>query len=138
MPAVVGWQCCWRPKWKRWLSEAPAFANGGLDEFVGLGVVGDAHFLAVPFQFALEAIGQDAESDPFSERRSDIEIGASRVATLAGSNPVAVMARGAGEEFRRELVISHSLHRQEPGVLTVGSGGDEAFRADKQAAVAAR
>src|SRR5262249_48862208 len=46
-----------------------------------------------------------------------------------------VVAGGSSQELRGELVVLHLFHRDQTSILTVGSGGDDAFVADEHTAV---
>ena len=115
--------------------DLPAVAEGGFEKFVGFGVVGDAHFFGVVFELAFVAQGDDAEEHPFDEGGGDVEIGASVAATFGGADEVSHVAGGAGEQRGWHAVILHLFYREEPGVFTVGSGGENAFVAEEDAAV---
>src|SRR6185437_13034167 len=91
---------------------------------------------AVPFQLAWESDGQGPERYPLRERRRNAEVGTRRFAPFAGADPVAVVAGRALQEFRREMIISHLLNRDEAGPFAVSAGCDHAFVADKEAAIA--
>src|SRR4051794_33599490 len=74
------------------LDKAPTFAEFRLEPLIGFVVVGEAHLRSVPLELALVFQGDYAEQHPLHKGSGDREVGARRVASLAGADKVAVMA----------------------------------------------
>src|SRR5208283_553019 len=66
--------------------EFPALAELRFQVLVGGVAVHDAALLGIPFELALELHGDHAQQHPLHERAGDAEVGARRVAALAGAN----------------------------------------------------
>jgi hypothetical protein len=73
--------------------EFPPFAETGLDELVGFLIVGESQVPAIPQEFLVgETPADGSEQHPFRVRSRDAEVGAGRIATLAGLDPVLEMS----------------------------------------------
>jgi len=120
---------------RRWL-EVPALTVGRVDEFVGRREVGDAEGWAVPVEFLpVEAEGEAAEEGDFGKGAAVIEIGAGGRAPLAGVDPVAIVAFGAGDGLRRAFVCLHFFLGEEAAAGgAVGTVHDFALVADDDGA----
>src|ERR1017187_2383738 len=75
------------------LRDRPALAHGGHEVLVSLHVVGDLHLRRIVFQLAFHPKGDHAEQHPLHERCRHVEVGTGRVASLAGADPIPVVAR---------------------------------------------
>src|SRR5262245_29417914 len=85
--------------------QLPALAEPGLEELVGSGVSLEGELARVPLELAVEAVGDGAESHPLGVRTRDAEVRARWLSALRGADPVAHVARGAREGWRRQLVF---------------------------------
>src|SRR5216684_5522321 len=124
-----------RAAWRERLRQGPTFAKRRSEILVRFRVVSEPSLGRVPLEFAVEAQRDDAQQHPLHERNGNIEVRTRRIAALAGTNPIAVVARRACEYGLRELVVPHLLHRNQPRLFAVRACGDHAFVADKEAAV---
>src|SRR5207302_11448509 len=102
-----------------------------LDVLVGLCVVSDLHLRSIPFGLALTAERDRSEQDPFGERPGDAEVGAGGVSALRRASPSAIVPWRTREKFRWELVILHSVGRNQASPFAIGTCGDEALLADE-------
>ena len=114
----------------------PAFAEYRLDVLIGFGVVGDPEILRVPFELAGETQRDSGQRQPLGVRGRDPEIGAARVAALAGANPVEHVAGRARQQLRRQNVLGPAGGGQQPHAFAAVAGGHDAFGADEDRAVA--
>src|SRR5581483_6434544 len=90
------------------LSEAPAFAEVGLQILVRFIIIGKSHARGVPLELAVEFQRDGSQKHPFYEWRRNGEVGTRRFTAFAGANPVAIVAGRAGQEFGRKLVVFHA------------------------------
>src|SRR6476620_11757583 len=104
--------------WLAFPVRSPALAVQRLDVLIGFVVVSEPQLHRIPLQFAFHTEGDYSHHDPLGERTGNREIGACRIAALAGADPVAIMTRGPRQERRRETIAFHLFDRQQAGVLT--------------------
>src|ERR1035437_591746 len=118
--------------------ELPSFTEDGLEELIGLNVIGNAHLLRIVLELALVAERNDAQQHPFHERRRNAEVRACGVAALAGADEIAHVAGRPRQQRGRHAVVLHFLHRDEARRAGGGGGGGGgAFSPEEESAVAA-
>src|SRR5258708_39817067 len=91
--------------------ELPALTEIGLEEFIGLSVIGNPHLLRIVLELTLLAQRDDAQQHPFHKRRRHIAVRACGVAALAGAAEIQHVAGRTRHERGRHPAIAHLLYR---------------------------
>ena len=80
--------------------------------------------------------GDRHQRQPLGVRRRDAEVGAARVAALAGADPVQHVARRARQQLRRQHVLGPARRRQQPHAFAALARRHDSLGADEHRAVA--